>query len=219
MSIPVSREDAIKAGADAAWEAEGYASDGVKDLVKFRAAIADAVMPAKVINQGDLNANAVSRGTILSQVFPNLHDDDDDDISVSVRNKISGQIWFELRIDGVIQEKVESVHGNGYVLIRVKIGTNSTDVVDGVCVTDNQKLIDKYMVKPMADSTQRQITRAQHMYALLIQRQPENGKRWLSSYDRTLKALVSASHEQLMLALEAATSEPSSEDDDSEQAA
>lgn len=213
-----SLKAAIDQGVRKAHEADGYLqADGSLDKAQVRERMFEVLRPAKVLKLQERSDKAVTRGSMVAQVFPSLPGPDsqegqpDPQLALAVWEKIDAMLWSEARpsAGAPLQRLVGLNMGNGYILCRTQVGK---DRVSAVYITDDRLCIERDFVKPDDESLQRKAESVRANRELLILRQPENGKRWLRSFDGHMKALAAAGHDQLALALEAATSEASVED-------
>ena len=199
---------AIDTGVHAAFSAEGYVQeDGSKDSSKLRERMFEVLRPRKVINHRERGDKAVTRGEMVAQVFPSLPgpehftEHDNPDLTEAVWNKIDGILWSEAapRHSAPLQRLVGLNMGNGYVLCRTKVGKDQTPAV---YISDNVHCIERDFIKPDNDSLAAKLETVRRNREMLILRQPQNAKRYAHSFDQHVKAIGTAAHEQLTLAIE-----------------
>lgn len=223
MSIQTEnpQKAAVKAGVQTAYEAEGYITpSGVKDTTAVRERIFEVVRPHKVLAYRDREGLAITRGEVTKEVFPGLlgpdqfDDADDPQLAQAIWIKIDSAVWTQLQANanGPVQRLVGINMGNGYVLCRTQIGVNSTDAV---YITDNRQCIERDYLSRDNKALQAKIDLIAANREMLILRQPDNAAVYARGLDRLLKALESASHDRLALAIEAATADDSDDADGS----
>lgn len=216
------QQHAIDQGVFAAYGAETFLlEDGRKDTAKVRQTVFEVVRPHKVLSKREREANAITRGEVVAQVFPSLlgpdrfSEADDPQLARAVWLKIYSDLWSHLQpgANGAVQQLVGQAMGNGYVLVRTKIGANNTDAV---YVTDDRACIDLDLLGPEYQSFQRKFNTVTGTREMLVHRQPANAKRYAANFDRQVKALGTASHDRLALAVDASVNGEAAPDDDDE---
>ncbi len=210
---------AIDQGAREAYAAEGFVTDaGIRDTTRVREHVFEVLRPHKVLTWGEREDKAITRGAVTAQVFPGLpgpdtfSDQEDPQLARAVWVKVSSEVWSQLQpgAAGPVQQLVGRNMGNGYVLCRTKIGADSTDAV---YITDNRQCIERDYLTPDNARLQRLFEATSDNRAMLIARQPANARRFAQGYDSRVKALGSAAHDKLHLAVEASVNgtEPETE--------
>jgi len=218
------KDPAVKEAVDHAFEAEGYLKyGGARDYDKMRQRAFSILSGAKVLHKRERAAKAVTKGSLIKQVFPHLPDPEnfasqaDPDIAEEAWDEIQRMLWGEAKPDatGKLQILVGAQMGNGYILCRTKVGNDRTDAA---YITDDRASIEEDFIFPEQKALERKIRAVTGNRSMLIYRQPQHAKRWKQSFDAQLKAISSASSQQLALALEANAHSPddliSDEDDD-----
>ena len=217
------KDPAVKEAVDRAFEAEGYLKyGGARDYDKMRQRAFSILSEAKVLHKRERAAKAVTKGSLIRQVFPGLPDPEnfasqaDPEVAEEVWEEIQRMLWGEAKQDatGKLQILVGAQMGNGYILCRTKVGNDRTDAA---YITDDRASIEEDFIVPEQKALERKIRAVTGNRSMLIYRQPQHAKRWKQSFDTHLKAISAASSQQLALALEANASSPDdlvSEDDD-----
>lgn len=209
---------AVAQGILEAYQVDGYITDsGAKNTTQVREAIFEAVRPHKVLEWGEREDKAITRGEVTQEVFPSLpgpghfEDTGDPQLAAAVWAKIDTTVWSYLQANaaGPVQRLVGINMGNGYVLVRTQIGVNSNDAV---YITDDLRCIERDFLARDNKSLQAKIDAVTSNREMLILRQPDNAKHFLSGHDRQFKALGSATHDRLALAVEAATASDDGDD-------
>jgi hypothetical protein len=214
-SVP-TRDD-IDAAVLIAYDAEDYLlPGGNRDMTKVRERIIEILKGHKVLSKPERESKAITRGQLVSDVFPHLTGRDqlerDDLLGWAVWRVIDSMIWTEVnpRANGAIQRLVGSALGNGYVLCRTAIGVDS---VPSVYVTDDRACIEEDLLGPENASLTRKVNTSTALRTMLIMRQPENARRYQSGFNQRMKALSVTAHDELRLAVEAASSSEPADDD------
>jgi hypothetical protein len=199
----------VDQGVIAAFVAEGYVKeDGSIDMAKAREAMYELLRPAKVLGLKERGDKAVTRGALVEGTFPNLPSPDsvppeeaDAYLAEAVRSDLDRRLWAETKPDarGRLQQLVGLNMGNGYVLCRTQVGK---DRVGAAYITDNIACIERDFVTPDNLALRRKAEAVAANRLMLILRQPANGNRWRATFDRQMKAVAAAGHEQLTLAIE-----------------
>lgn len=202
----------VDQGIHKAYEREGYLKeDGTLDQQKVREHLYATVAKAKVLSKKDRTEQAITRGALIAEAFPNLpgpdawNEEDNPTLAMEVYNKIAREyVWAPTKpaADGLVQRMVGMNMGNGYVLCRTKVGKNQ---VPAVYVTDDLGCIQQDYASPDNKALAAKVTSVTKNREMLLIRQPQNGKKFLREYDATLKAAIEAAHNQLELTLESVT--------------
>lgn len=205
---------------------DGYLkADGSRDYAKMRARVFDVLSDHKVLNKKERPSKALLRGDLVASVFPNVvgpegyAEEEEGPVRAlleAVYAKISTYVWDAVRMDanGTVQVMVGLNMGNGYVLCRTKIGKDS---IDAVYITDNLECIRLDFTRPDNAALERKIEGSTRNREMLILRQPQNAKVFMSEYDRTLKNALDTAHKQLQLTAESVSRvEPEDEEPDDE---
>lgn len=219
--IPLQEQ--ISQGTHAALAAGGYVkTDGSRDSVKLREAIYEVVRQAKAISLKESREKAITRGELVSAIFPSYapqetsteNYDEDATVAEAVWAALNKMVWEQTipNARGALQQLIGVNMGNGYVLCRT---TKGKDKVGAVYVTDDVACIERDFITPDNLALKRKVENSVANRQMLIMRQPEHGKRYVTSYDRQMKSLSVTGHEQLTLAIEAVsnTNGASSADD------
>jgi hypothetical protein len=211
----------IEQAVSRAYEDAGYTSpDGTVDRVKIRERMFGILWARKVLTLADRAEKAVTRGQMITEVFPDLpgpesfSDEDDPVLSETVWSKIDSYLWgvASTAANSALQRLVGIEGGNGYVLVRTKVGKDRTSAC---YITDDPKCIQRDFEGPELAALAAKLNTVQNNVEMLIMRQPQNARRYMSIFDKHVKAITAAGHAQLMLALEAAQ-DSGGENDDSE---
>jgi hypothetical protein len=232
MSDTVLREK-ISRGVLEAYKTEGYVKeDGSQDPAKVREVMYELLRTAKVINRRERPEKAITRGTLVEKIFPHLAqqktaltegtDEEPSDgaaenlvIFNEIWKKIDTTLWSDTRpnASGALQRLIGISMGNGYILVRTKIGKENTQAV---YITDEVRCIEEDFVGPDTLSLQRKISDVTSNREMLIIRQPANGPRWKKNLDGQLKALSAGASNRLALAIESVSTNGAgaAEDDD-----
>ena len=201
---------AITQGVREAFENENYAlPSGQRDMTKMRAHAFEVLRGRKVITWKERVTNAVTRGDLIEQVFPSLpspetfQEQDDPQLAEAVWDEISSILWNETRVSSTspLQRYVGLSMGNGYVLCRTIVSKNK---LDAAYITDDVRCIEADFVGPDNQSLSRTMERVRMNREMLVQRQPQNARRYVKNFGAHTKAIQAANYDQLMLALEAA---------------
>lgn len=213
---------AVDTGVLEAYAADGFLTeDGAKDTAKVRQHVFEVVRTHKVLAWNEREAKAISRGAVVTEVFPNLAGPDqfseaeDPQLARAIWLRIYQDLWSHLQpgASGAVQQLVGQAMGNGYVLVRTKTGA---DGIDAVYVTDNRTCIERDLLAPESASLQRKFDAVIATRGMLIHRQPDNAKRYAARFDHQVKALGAAGHDQLALAVEASVNGDAADEDESE---
>jgi hypothetical protein len=213
---------AVQQGVLAAYAAEGYLTDdGAKDMPMVRERIFAILAPRKVLAWRERTDKAVTRGAMTAAVFPSLAGPDrhaeaeDPQLAQAVWTAIDQSVWSELRTSaaGPLQRLVGAEMGNGYMLVRTQLGADRTSAV---YITDDRACIERDLLATEYAALQRKFDAHLAIRELLIMRQPQNGPRYAGGFDKQLKALSSAGHDRLSLAIEASSANGAGDDDDDE---
>lgn len=218
--MAIKSDPALKAAVDQAFDTEGYLRNGgTRDLDKMRQQALGVLSAAKVLRKTERPTKAVTKGSLVRQVFSHLPDPEkfasqkDPDLAEAVWDEIQRILWGEAKPDatGKLQVLIGAHMGNGYVLCRTKIGDDRTDAA---YITDDRACIELDFVIPEQEALERKIRSVAGNRAMLIYRQPQNAKRWKQTFDHHLKAVTASSSAQLALALEGVTTSSDITDDE-----
>jgi hypothetical protein len=217
--------DEIKEAFDAAFAADNLLlPTGAKDMPKIRQIMLELIMSRKVLNKAEKPTKAVTRGALVSAVFPSLPGPDEYDeqprpeLAKAVFNKITSWVWGQTNPDPAskLQQGVVLNMGNGYCMCRTEIGLGDNNTTPAVYVTDNLSLIETDLVLPGAVAASKAADQHERILEMLIHRQPQHGKRFLTSWDTHQKSIAAGGRGRLMLALEAETAPRVANGDESE---
>lgn len=206
-TIPdVPSRDAVNEGALRVYEAEGYIKDGKKDRDQVRERLIEILSGTRVTGRSvkERNEKAISRGELITQVFPHLDPDyasaEDPALAEAIWCRVEQDIWNQLQTGA--RGMVQRAMANGDVLCRARRGT---DRVWTVYITPSSDNAIRDQVGPMLDAFRRGNDREVENILMLIERLPaEDAKRLMQSWVRPVKAIQSAASERLSLAVEAA---------------
>ncbi len=195
--------------------------DGKIDNTKFHARCFATVKDHKVLNRGELNTHAITRGTLVEGVFPNLpgldalDTQDEPEFAKRVLAEVTKRVWAAVHPDAgkPVQTLVAHVLGNGYVLCRTKIGADGTDAV---YITDNRALINTDFIGPENLTVVRKVRKVANNREMLISRQPENAKHYERNANATLRQISLELKQRLAIAVDAVLN-PQNEDDEPEE--
>lgn len=211
---------AVVEAAYAAYAAEDYVLPDklAKDHGKIRERIFEVLAGAKVLGKNERADKAITRGTLVERVLPHLpgpekfSEQDDPQLAQAVWNKIDQELWSICTpgAGSAMQRLVGLNMGNGYVMCRTTV---SRDQTDALYITDDFQCIMTDFVQPGSNRLSRAVRAVTADQEMLIYRQPDNGKRYASRYNNTLKQLAAAATGQIALAVESA-SEPTGNDED-----
>lgn len=207
-----------------AWAIDGYINDeGGLDREKVRARLLEVVQQAKVIRSTERGRNAITRGAIVNAVLPSLPDPDELDGQDAVnarlvRAKLDTFLWNETKPDAnsILQRMVGYGMGNGYVLLRTKVGREGNQI-DAAYVTDSMALIKEDLVNPDSQALERKASQVRRNLEMLMTRQPESAQQLVRIHDRNLKSILEAGHTQLALTADAVTTAANGADDSGDQ--
>jgi hypothetical protein len=225
--MSIQDKTALDAAVDAAWAADGYLlEDGSRDVAKVRQTMVELYSKSKVLSKTDRKTKATTHGAMVTALFPSLagpdkwDSQDDPEAAELVWKDIDGDLWglTTTASNSAVQRLVGIVMGNGYVLCRTLLGQ---DRVKASYITDDVACIQEDYVNPINTALERATTRSFRGIELLMQRKPQVAKAMAAGLERKLKSLQVTTHEQLTLALEAATlpvtdDDPGNGDDNSE---
>lgn len=226
MSVELNG-NAFKHAADqaenAAYEQAGFkAPDGATDNTKLREAIFAVLKPAKALNKKERAEKAITRGSLMAQVFPEVVGPEHwgSALEQEVYTRLDRRVWMETQPNAnrVLQRMVGVSFGNGYVLCRTRIGQ---DRVEAAYITDDYTLIEQDFVKVDNERVERALKQAVTNREMLVMRQPHNAKKYVTRYKQFVQGQLSANQNQLQLALAASTAtedeEPEGEDEGGEE--
>jgi hypothetical protein len=213
----------IAAGVLAAYAAEGLLKeDGNKDTSKVRERILAIVRTHKVITWKDRKANAIKRGDVVRQLFPStpappdgFSETEDPQLAKAVWGQLYKDVWGHLTVgaDSALQQLVGATMGNGYALVRASIDSAHPDAV---YITDNLLCIERDVLEPEDTAYKRVAERRIALRQMLIMRQPENARRYEKGGNDLLKMLMVTGRDQLAIAVSAATSAATGDDEPGE---
>ena len=216
----------VSQGVYSAFKAEGYVTeDGVRDQPKLRARLFEIVAGAKVVHKSERGEKAVTRGELMSRAFPSLPgpedwaEQDDPALAAVVYQTIDRTyVWPETSGNAAtaLQRMAGVNMGNGYVVLRTKIGR---DAIPAVYISDNAACIDADGVLPVLARRRRAAETAADYCEMITMRHPELGRHMENVYSRTLRSAVDAGTQRLRLATESVAPQEESEDEDERDAA
>lgn len=203
----------ISASALAAYAAEDLLKeDGTKDNAKIRAKLLAIVSQHKVLNWKDRKAHAIKRADVVRQLFPSLpappdgfSETEDPQLAKAVWGKVSGDVWLHLTVgpDSALQQLVGATMGNGYMLARTALDSNTPDAV---YITDDRLCTVRDVLEPEDVKLTRQAERNIALREMAMHRQPDNARHYEKGGNDVLKMLQVTGRDRLAIAHAAATS-------------
>lgn len=200
----------LAVGVTAAYAQEGYVdSEGERDLGLAAEAAFTVVTKTPVPSYGARETDAPTRGAIVAEVFPSLaktpdewNASSDPALAVKIYGEIKKQVWDLLKPDktGKVQQLV-GLRMPGFVLCRTKIGV---DHIDAAYVTEDAGCITKDFVTPLNASVVRSHKAMGRNMAMVVQRKPDAAAKWERLYKDAAKSGLTAGHDPIKLAIEAA---------------
>jgi hypothetical protein len=190
-----------------AFASHGYIN-GVSGRVSWgqvRERMLERLAERKVENKKERQAKAVSAGDLVAHVFPNLaqpqsfDEQPDPVLARSVWDKLSSQLYEQTKMSasGPLQTMVSDYMGNGYLVLRTKLGKDSAPAA---YISDDYGCIDEDLITPENKSLRNKIEAVTRTREMLIRRQPGNAARYAKRSVSELKAVQEAATERIMLA-------------------
>lgn len=205
---PLSQKEALAHAIDAAYLAEGYIKDGERDQVAVANAIYPLVAKARVTGLQERTAKAVTKGDLMTAVFPSLPrredwpNQADPDLAEEVDKAIRQKVWDLVKPDraGTVQQLI-GVRTPGLILCRTKVGTDS---IDAVYVTDDLACIKEDFAAPLSDAMKRANRRMSLNMQMAGGRLPDHAQTFDRLYRRASKRALDAGLVDTQLMLESA---------------
>jgi hypothetical protein len=216
---PLSEKERESQALDAAYLAEGYINaDGQRDHTAVGNAIYPLVARAHVEGPSERTTKAVTKGELVTAVFPSLprREDWPSQPDPALAEKVDGlirqKVWDLVKPDkaGFVQQLV-GVRTPELILCRTKIGT---DNIDAVYVTNNLACIKEDFIAPLSKAMRNANRKMGNNVAMAGVRLPEHARAFDRLYRRANKLALEAGLEQTQLMLESTNGDDHDDDGD-----
>lgn len=211
-ALPPRRADVIAAGVTARFAEAGYVDeDGEREYAPLIHKLADLILTGRVPNEREKAANAIDRGTFVTEAFPALpgpdayQSENDPELAEEVYDWIDRKVWDLLKSDasGHVQQEV-GIREPGLLVCRAKIGSNH---VWHAYVTDDLNCIKSDFNVPLAQKVERaNLTMAANM-AMAIGRLPQHSRTFERAYESANKTALDSGRNTMRPALDAVKDE------------
>ena len=201
-----SRDDVVRSTTQAL-AADGYVEeDGQRNLNGLRDAIYASVIEARVAAKKERTAKALLRSKLMEVVLPSLPKSkdwataDNPLLAEAVYKECSKVVWEQTTPVGPIQRRVGEAN-NGDFLCRTKI---TDDRLDALYVSSDLGCIEQDLFIPADRRFVKASETRSALGVLLVERQPENGKKSLSLFQKAGRLAIASGETPIQMALEVA---------------
>lgn len=208
----------------AIFAARDMIADGAVDMYAVADEIQPTIFDAKVKVEGDRSKVGVTPSHLMDKHFPEVPkrdsvdstDADLLDYTDAVYAKVKDQVFRVLNImpDGIIQSRLASALGEGWVLCRMKGKRGAEEVA---YVSRSRKCIDADNNGPAYHRVQLAIARASALTGMSIERVPEHGTWFQRQHKRSLKNSLEAGDNVVIAALDSGDEPDDGPDEDDDE--
>lgn len=201
-SLPTPED--VKQAVDAAFAVEGYIKDnGTRDMVQVRRTIIDVLMADEVANARERRVKPVTRGDLVSRVFPSVAGPESFDeaenpvLARDLWDKLSGLLWAQTSVNGPLQTEIESYSGDGHFVCQTRKGKDKTPAA---YMTTDFQLIDEDVIRKLNKSVRAKMETAVRVRERIIRRRPQDAARVAKMGKDEFKSVAESNTQRLMLA-------------------